>query len=54
MSKAVRTRIPEQCRSHHQKMLELHRSIQEIIRFFQQEVLPLHQEDLKCEKIVKT
>lgn len=34
MSKFLRTRIPEQCRSHHQKMMELHGNLDEIIRFF--------------------
>lgn len=54
MSKNVRTRVPEQCRSHHQKMMELHRSLDEIIRFFRKEVFPLDQEEIHEEKQVKT
>lgn len=46
MSKNVRTRVPEQCRSHHQKMMELHRTLEEIIRFFRKEVFPLDQEEI--------
>jgi hypothetical protein len=41
MSKALRTRVPEQCRSHHQKMIELHSSLPELIRFYREEVFPL-------------
>lgn len=41
MSKKLRTRAPEQCRSHHQKMISLHLSCEEIVRFFKEEVFPL-------------
>jgi hypothetical protein len=34
MAKTVKTRVPEQCRSHHQKMMELHGTLEEVIRFF--------------------
>lgn len=54
MSKNVRTRVPEQCRSHHQKMMELHRTLEEIIRFFRKEVFPLDQGEIHEEKLVKT
>lgn len=31
MSKAIKSRTADQCRSHHQKMMKYHRSIQEIV-----------------------
>lgn len=42
MSKLVKTRTPDQCRSHHQKILKYHHSLQHIIltykrRFEQQD-----------------
>ena len=34
MHKAILTKSPEQCRSHHQKMLKSHHSIMKIIKNF--------------------
>jgi hypothetical protein len=34
MSRLVRTRTAEQCRSHHQKVLKSHETVEEIIRFY--------------------
>ena len=33
MSKMVKTRTPDQCRSHHQKVLNIHKSLEEVIRY---------------------
>jgi hypothetical protein len=35
MSKLVRTRTADQCRSHHQKILLYHKSLEEIVRFYE-------------------
>lgn len=32
MSEFVRTRVPDQCRSHHQKMLKFHFSIENLLK----------------------
>jgi hypothetical protein len=34
MSKWVKTRTPDQCRSHHQKTMKYHHTIDETINFF--------------------
>jgi hypothetical protein len=41
MSRMVRTRCADQCRSHHQKMKTLHGSAAEIVRFYRQQVFPI-------------
>lgn len=41
MSRTVRTRCADQCRSHHQKMKTLHGSAAEIVRFYRQQVFPI-------------
>ena len=33
MSKSIKTRTPQQCRSHHQKMLKSHQTVLGIIEF---------------------
>lgn len=37
MSKKVKTRSPQQCHSHHQKMTNKHGSIEKVIKFLQSE-----------------
>jgi hypothetical protein len=37
MSKKVKTRSPQQCHSHHQKMTNKHGSIEKVIEFLQSE-----------------
>ncbi len=37
MSKKVKTRSPQQCHSHHQKMTKKHGSIEEVIEFLKKE-----------------
>lgn len=38
MSNEVKSRSADQCRSHHQKVLKYHESLQEIIRYYTEEV----------------
>lgn len=59
MSNFVKTRDPDQCRSHHQKMLLYLHSIPEIIKYYRQTDLFDNKEDnensnndsSKCKKI---
>jgi hypothetical protein len=39
MSLFVKTRTPDQCRSHHQKVQKLHKSIDDIIVFYDRKVM---------------
>lgn len=39
MSQFIKTRTPDQCRSHHQKVQKLHHSIDDIIRFYDRKVI---------------
>lgn len=39
MSQFIRTRTPDQCRSHHQKVQKLHQTIDDIIKFYDRKVL---------------
>ena len=43
MAAFVRTRNSLQCRSHHQKMLKTHHSIQDIISYYTKVVIPFFQ-----------
>ena len=52
MSKLVRTRTADQCRSHHQKILLYHKSLEEIVRFYEQESTVMEEHDFK--KQIKT
>jgi hypothetical protein len=36
MSRSVRTRTADQCRSHHQKILKYHNSLKDIIQYYKQ------------------
>ena len=36
MSKVVKTRSKNQCRTHHQKMIKVHKKISNIIHYFRQ------------------
>jgi hypothetical protein len=38
MSRLIKTRTPDQCRSHHQKILMYHSNLEEAIRFFDEDV----------------
>lgn len=49
MSEKLKSREPLQCRSHHQKMLKKHRTIDQIISHFE-EKLQTAREDLSFEK----
>jgi hypothetical protein len=44
MSQLVKSRTADQCRSHHQKILKYHNSLNEIIRYYSQEVFPFDPE----------
>lgn len=44
MSQLVRSRTADQCRSHHQKILKYHNNLNEIIRYYSQEVFPFDPE----------
>lgn len=39
MSQFVKTRTPDQCRSHHQKVQKLHKNIDDIITFYDRKVM---------------
>ncbi len=39
MSQYVKTRTPDQCRSHHQKVQKLHKTISDIITFYDRKVM---------------
>lgn len=39
MSQFVKTRTPDQCRSHHQKVQKLHKTIDDIITFYDRKVM---------------
>ena len=39
MSQFIRTRTPDQCRSHHQKVQKLHHTIEDIIKFYDRKVI---------------
>lgn len=39
MSQFIRTRTPDQCRSHHQKVQKLHQTIDDIIKFYDRKVM---------------
>lgn len=39
MSQFVKTRTPDQCRSHHQKVKKLHKTIEDIIVFYDRKVM---------------
>ncbi len=39
MSQYVKTRTPDQCRSHHQKVQKLHKTIIDIITFYDRKVM---------------
>lgn len=52
MSKLVRTRTADQCRSHHQKILLYHKGLEEIVRFYEQESTVMEELDFK--KQIKT
>jgi hypothetical protein len=41
MSKIIRSRTPDQCRSHHQKITKYHGPTAEVIRFFTEDVFTL-------------
>ena len=32
----VKTRTPDQCRSHHQKILKIHKSVENVLRVYEQ------------------
>jgi hypothetical protein len=40
MSKAVKTRSPDQCRSHHQKMMKYHHTISGIVQYIRKFKVP--------------
>ena len=41
MSKVVKTRSADQCRSHHQKIIKYHNTIEEAIEFFSDKLKPI-------------
>lgn len=49
MSQWVKTRSPDQCRSHHQKMIKYHRDITNIIRHIRS--LPVEEDSPKLETL---
>lgn len=46
MSKQVGTRTADQCRSHHQKISKYHRSLEEIISYYEDALFPAPKEQL--------
>lgn len=42
MSRKIKTRSADQCRSHHQKILKYHNSLEETIKFFEEDVFEKH------------
>lgn len=42
MSKVVKTRSKNQCRTHHQKMIKVHKKISKIIHYFRQKKKEIH------------
>jgi hypothetical protein len=53
MSKTVRTRSADQCRSHHQKMLKFHKDLDEIMKLFTRGAEGLRPQP-SCENAIKT
>lgn len=53
MALLVKSRSADQCRSHHQKVLNYHKSVQEIIRYYREDVFPFvdeMRENMKSKK----
>ena len=46
MSKEVKTRSADQCRSHHQKIIKYHHTIEEAIEFFSGKLNPELQDEM--------